>query len=717
MLRGAEQLRRAGREAVRSVAVVAAGGLVLGLLAVTPAAAESSSLMPVALSEAGGMASRPDVAVDAQGDAIAIWERNRTGVWETQSAVKAPGGTWQPAVSLSAGYGQRPRIAMDPKGDAVALWERGGPGESIEASARPAGGAWQAAQTISAAGATADFAQIALDGEGGAVAVWQQHIGPGAHETIQAAVLPAGGAWQAPVTVSSEGEDASRPRVSVDSKGDAVVVWQRHALPNNSLIQGAFKPAGGVWQSQVNLTAESEIAFEPVAAIDAGGNVVAVWEHYDGTDLIIQSAERPAGGLWQPAVNLSAAGQNAVHPQVGMDPQGDAIAVWPRNNGSNVIIQGAVRPAGSSWQAAVDLSEGGQSAFEAHVAVDSHGDALAVWERSNGSRMVIQGAARPAGGPWQPAADLSGGGGSQEPNVALGSHGAAAVWLSWNGSEEIAMGATDESTPPLLQSLSIPTTGSEGQPVAFSVSPLDPWSALGPTKWSFGDGSTTTGTSVTHTYAATGAYEVVVQSENVLGNNVSTSGTITISTPPVEHAEYRNWLVAGALTPSKLRKPLALLGATFNGAAQVNSQTGAGTITGRLSFPPFTVSLGGHNDDQLKLRMSITQVGSLEGVLVSGGTAPGDETLTIPLRLSLAVTPGGPPESSAGASCRTAEPISLALVDTLTREQVLRKGWSFTGTATVPRFKCQRGGGVSAALLTKLLSGRTAYTLTVRAPA
>ena len=41
--------------------------------------------------------------------------------------------------------------------------------------------------------------------------------------------------------------------------------------------------------------------------------------------------------------------------------------------------------------------------------------------------------------------------------------------------------------------------------------------------------------------------------------------------------------------------------------------------------------------------------------------------------------------------CTTTEPVSLTLVDTLTREELLTKGWSFAGTATLPYVQVRRG--------------------------
>jgi hypothetical protein len=49
----------------------------------------------------------------------------------------------------------------------------------------------------------------------------------------------------------------------------------------------------------------------------------------------------------------------------------------------------------------------------------------------------------------------------------------------------------------------------------LSVAPLDVWSGLGATSWSFGDGATAGDTRVSHTYAAPGNYNVTATSADV----------------------------------------------------------------------------------------------------------------------------------------------------------------------------------------------------------
>jgi PKD repeat protein len=118
---------------------------------------------------------------------------------------------------------------------------------------------------------------------------------------------------------------------------------------------------------------------------------------------------------------------------------------------------------------------------------------------------------------------------------------AVAVWDHDNGTSEVIESAGYvAAVGPRLNSLSIPTTGVVGEPITLSVSPLDVWSVLGGTSWSFGDGTSAIGTSVTHTYTSAGSYEVRVHSSDMFGNTTSASGVIVVAPepPPISTSSF-----------------------------------------------------------------------------------------------------------------------------------------------------------------------------------
>ncbi len=104
-----------------------------------------------------------------------------------------------------------------------------------------------------------------------------------------------------------------------------------------------------------------------------------------------------AAPAWLAPQDLSAAGQKAGFPEVAVDGQGNAIAVWSRFDGTNFIVQAAAaRAAGGSFGAPQDLSAAGQKAGFSQVAVGGQGNAIAVWSRFDGTNFIVQAAARAA---------------------------------------------------------------------------------------------------------------------------------------------------------------------------------------------------------------------------------------------------------------------------------------------------------------------------------
>ena len=344
--------------------------------------------------------------------------------------------TWLAPQDISGpgGNADVPQIAVDAAGDAFAVWQRwNGPNLIIETAARPAGTVWQPVQFLSAQGADAHDPQIAVDPAGDAVAVWYRSNG--LYYVIQAAVRRAGSVWTAPQDLSAGGANAYFPQVAIDQAGNALAVWYGFTGAG-WIVQAAEHPVSGAWSAPQDLSAPGRDAEFPQVAFDRFGNALAVWHRFNGANLIVQAAARPAGGVWSAPQDLSVPGQDAENAQVAFDPAGNAVAVWERFDGTSWMIQAAARPAGGAWGAPQDLSAAGstfgEDALEPEVAMDAAGDALAIWTRYDGANGIIQAAERPAGGggAWSGAQDLSAPGRTAvEPQIAIDPAGnAVAVW-------------------------------------------------------------------------------------------------------------------------------------------------------------------------------------------------------------------------------------------------------------------------------------------------
>jgi hypothetical protein len=229
--------------------------------------------------------------------------------------------------------------------------------------------------------------------------------------------------WLAPknLSVSGNGGDLN---VRVDPAGDAFAIWTR-----SGAVQAAQRAAGGTWGAAQDISASCIAAQALQLAVSPAGGAVAVWECQKGGNTIVQASTRARGGSWSPPHDLSRAGQDAHVPQVALDRAGDALAVWARSNGTDVIVQAAFRRTNGAWLPAEDVSRGGLDVDRPDVALDAAGNGIAVWQSSDGYSSTIQAAARTAAGSWSTPQALSSAGYAERPQVRVDSAGeAVAIW-------------------------------------------------------------------------------------------------------------------------------------------------------------------------------------------------------------------------------------------------------------------------------------------------
>jgi hypothetical protein len=381
----------------------------------------------------------PSVDVDAGGNATVVWRRYRNGKLIYESAVRQAGGPWSTPSGFLGGledaYGLQ--IAVDPLGNETAIWGRpAGRSWVVQSATRPAGGSWSAPVTLSAAGAGS--ALVAASPEGNVTAVWLLEREEGWRSVVQSATRSAaGGSWSAPVTLSPPRKDARSPQIALDPQGGATAVWEEEY---SGAIESSTRSSGGIWSAPVTLSAPGVGAAWPQVAVDSEGNTTAVWAGsvFRGGRLQgsrIQSATRPAGGSWSAPVSISKPGHRHVQdPQIAVSPQGEATAIWQRSNGSYLIVQGATRPAGGGWSRPVDITTGhGRGGQHLQLVVDSWGNVIAIWEGYDtrpGPNFAIQAAKHPPGGSWSRPTDISRWTKSlSEPQIAVDLQGrSTAIW-------------------------------------------------------------------------------------------------------------------------------------------------------------------------------------------------------------------------------------------------------------------------------------------------
>ena len=145
--------------------------------------------------------------------------------------------------------------------------------------------------------------------------------------------------------------------------------------------------------------------------------------------LLLLPGTASAAPTWLPASPVSDPGQAAADAKVAVDGGGGALVAWLRPSGMSARVEARYRPPGGAFGPLETLSGGGADALEVAMAQD--GTAVAVWRRSG----RLEAAVRPPGGTFGPASPISPPGeGVREPQIAIDGPGnATAAWASTAG--------------------------------------------------------------------------------------------------------------------------------------------------------------------------------------------------------------------------------------------------------------------------------------------
>jgi hypothetical protein len=176
----------------------------------------------------------------------------------------------------------------------------------------------------------------------------------------------------------------------MDLAGNAIAVWRQSDGTRNSIRASRFVPGTG-WGGAVLIGAENngDVWF-PSIAMDPHGNAVVVWSQSDGTRDNVWANRFVAGTGWGAAMLIETddAG-SASNPRVGVDPAGNAVAVWQQSDGirDNIWTNRFVPRTGWGTAGVRDTATG--NARNPAVSLSGSGDAMLVWEQTDGTRYNI----------------------------------------------------------------------------------------------------------------------------------------------------------------------------------------------------------------------------------------------------------------------------------------------------------------------------------------
>jgi len=237
----------------------------------------------------------------------------------------------------------------------------------VQARKRGTTGALTSIQDVSPGGGGPGRPQVSANATGNAWFTWLQKTG--SFTVAKARKRASGGTLGDVKTLSSTSQNAVAPQVGATDAGNAVFAWTLASGANQ-----ARRFAGGVLSGIYSLSPTGAGGQVQVAVDRVSGNAGLTWRHTDGSRLRAQSRTLSSGGGLGSLKTLSAAGADAVGPQVGIDSSSNLVFLWRRNGG----IQAVTQSSGGTLAAVKDVTTGAAIGFPA-LAVAGNGKAAAVW--------------------------------------------------------------------------------------------------------------------------------------------------------------------------------------------------------------------------------------------------------------------------------------------------------------------------------------------------
>jgi hypothetical protein len=194
------------------------------------------------------------------------------GVWSTPGLIGS-------ADMTGYNFSERPRLAVNANGDAVAIWQevRNNVTSIVGSRSIAASNTWSTPVALEAGSEHAYWPWVAIDDAGNAQAVWIQRISSAeANESGYTARMNAAtGLWSTPELFEQSTNLVSNPKVGMDSAGRTVIAWHQiasglppvhamHYTPGTGLGAQTHLPGSGL-SLTVNAAGTALLASEAVS--------------------------------------------------------------------------------------------------------------------------------------------------------------------------------------------------------------------------------------------------------------------------------------------------------------------------------------------------------------------------------------------------------------------------------------------------------------------
>lgn len=175
------------------------------------------------------------LAVDPDGNVMAVWGQSETFEEDIAASYYTPSGGWQEPVLIESqpGNAASPRVEFAPDGTAIVVWKQGvstssGNTARVYQNRFTPGEGWGTEAEISTVG-SANYPRIVIDGNGNAISTWwvlDLSVSFDAYSIWANRYTPENG-WTTAEKIHDVGAliGTNAPRIAIDASGNAIAVW------------------------------------------------------------------------------------------------------------------------------------------------------------------------------------------------------------------------------------------------------------------------------------------------------------------------------------------------------------------------------------------------------------------------------------------------------------------------------------------------------------
>ena len=334
-------------------------------------------------------ASDPVVALNQNNQAMFVWIDQHTGNDVVVSRLHSED-EWQAPIQCSENinnvYFVDPRVALNSSGNATAIWRKVDNKASTVQSAEFSypedfsETGWQPSIDLSQGNSSIFDLHTALNDKGVGVAIWTRTADE-TNDFLTAAIYK-NGVWQHPLEISSafalfpgtgEVQHVSNSAVAMNDAGDMIAIWQLFDQ-TKTVIKACVKHRDStLWSEPVTLCAEGKEGILPDIAINNQGEALAVWIG-QGAAFSLECASY-AAGKWSLPVNLASDNISPIRPSITLNNNSNALLTWQAGEKISVL-----RKVDGNWRTATSISQSDKSAFSPKAVLNDSEQALVIYQ-------------------------------------------------------------------------------------------------------------------------------------------------------------------------------------------------------------------------------------------------------------------------------------------------------------------------------------------------